>query len=74
MPDRRMIDERPKVVNERRRIGDWERHTVEGRKGSGFIATHVERKARYSVAVKVDDKSSGTVTKATFEAMKKLSS
>jgi len=72
MPDRRMINERPKVVNERKRIGDWESDTVEGRKGSGFIATHVDRKARYTVAVKVDDKSADTVTKATLEAMKKL--
>jgi IS30 family transposase len=72
MPDRRMIDERPKVVNDRKRIGDWEGDTVEGRKGSGLIATHVERKTRYTVAVKVADKSAETVTKATMAAMKKL--
>ena len=72
MPDRRMIDKRPKVVNERKRIGDWEGDTVEGCKGSGFIATHVERKTRYTVAVKVADKSAETVTKATIAAMRKL--
>ena len=72
IPDRRMIDKRPKVVNERRRIGDWEGDTVEGCKGSGFIATHVERKTRYTVAVKVADKSAPTVTKATISAMKNL--
>ena len=72
MPDRRMIDKRPKVVSKRKRIGDWESDTVEGRKGSGFIATHVDRKARYTVAVKTEDKSTDTVTRATFEAMKKL--
>ena len=72
MPDRRMIDERPDVVNERNRIGDWEGDTVEGAKGSGFFGTYVDRKTRYTVAVKVDDKSADTVTKATLEAMKKL--
>jgi IS30 family transposase len=72
IPDRRMIDDRPQVVNERKRIGDWEGDTVEGRKGSGLIATHVERKTRYTVAVKVADKSAETVTKATMAAMKKL--
>jgi IS30 family transposase len=72
IPDRRMIDERPKVVNERKRIGDWEGDTVEGSKGSGFIATHVERKTRYTVAAKVADKSADTVTRATFDAMRKL--
>jgi len=72
IPGRRMIDRRPAVVNERKRLGDWEGDTVEGRKGSGFMATHVERKSRYTVAVKVEDKSADTVTKATLEAMKKL--
>jgi len=72
MPDRRMIDKRPKVVNERKRIGDWEGDTVEGSKGSGLIATHVDRKARYTIAVKVDDKSADTVTRATLSAMQKL--
>jgi transposase, IS30 family len=41
-------------------------------KGSGFIATHVERKSRYTVAVKVADKSANTVTRAALDAMKKL--
>jgi len=72
MPDRRMIDQRPKVVNERKRMGDWEGDTVEGSKGSGFIATHVERKTRYTVAAKVADKSAETVTRATLEAMRTL--
>lgn len=72
MPDRRMIDQRPKAANQRRRIGDWEGDTVEGRKGSGLIATHVDRKSRYTVAVKVADKSAQTVTRATLTAMKKL--
>lgn len=72
MPDRRMIDKRPAVVDGRRRIGDWESDTVEGGKGSGFIVTHVERKTRYTVAVKVADKSSETITKSSIAAMSKL--
>jgi IS30 family transposase len=72
IPGRRMIDERPKVVNERKRIGDWESDTLEGRKSGGLLATHVERRCRYTIAVKLDDKSADTVTRATLEAMKKL--
>lgn len=72
LPGRRMIDERPAVVNRRKRIGDWECDTMEGAKSSGLIATHVERKSRYTVAVKVKDKSAPTVTAAILEAMKKL--
>ena len=45
---------------------------MEGHKGSGFIATHVERKSRYTVAVKVANKSADTVTRATLKSMKKL--
>ena len=72
MPDRRMIDKRPGIVNQRKRIGDWESDTLEGQKSCGLLATHVERKSRYTVAVKVKDKSAGTVTRATVRAMKKL--
>jgi IS30 family transposase len=72
MPDRRMIDQRPKVTNRRRRIGDWESDTLEGRKGSGFIATHVDRKSRYTAAVKVSDKSVETVNRAICAMMRQL--
>lgn len=72
LPNRRMIDERPDRVNRRERIGDWECDTIEGAKVSGFIATHVERKSRYTVAVKVKDKSATAVTAAILETMKKL--
>jgi len=67
-----MIDRRPKIVDQRKRIGDWESDTVEGRKGKGLLATHVERKSRYTVVVKVADKSAPTVTRATVQRMKRL--
>lgn len=72
MPDRRMIDRRPKAANQRRRIGDWEGDTVEGSKGTGFIVTHVDRKSRYTVAVKVADKSSEAINQAICARMKSL--
>jgi transposase, IS30 family len=72
IPDRRMIDQRPRIVDERSRIGDWESDTIEGKKGSGFIITHVERKSRYTAARKVDEKSSDIVTKATIKTFKKF--
>lgn len=45
--DRRMIDERPKEVNERKRIGDWEWDTVIWKDRSGAILTLVDRKSGY---------------------------
>jgi IS30 family transposase len=67
-----MIDKRPRMVDARKRLGDWEGDTVEGRKGSGFFATYVDRKARYTVAVKVADKAAATVTAATLKSLGQL--
>jgi transposase, IS30 family len=41
---KRMIGERPEVVNSRRRFGDWELDTVHGR-GKPCVVTAVERKS-----------------------------
>lgn len=53
IPGRVSISERPEAVDNRNRFGDWEGDTVEGAKGSGGIASHVERKSRYLVAAKL---------------------
>ncbi len=45
--DRRMIDERPKIAQERKRIGDWEWDTVIWKDRSGAILTMVDRKSGY---------------------------
>jgi len=52
------ISERPAIVETRERFGDWEGDTIEGKKSSGYIATHVERRSRYLMAVKLMDKKS----------------
>ena len=72
--DRRMIDERPQIANQRRRIGDWESDTVEGCKNSGLLATHVDRKSRYLIAIKLENKSADMVINKTLKKMKKLPS
>ena len=42
------IDQRPTVVSERSRLGDWESDTVVGmRRSRPVLATHVERTSRY---------------------------
>jgi len=62
IPGRVSIHERPTIVNERCRFGDWEGDTVEGRKGSGGIATHVERSSRYLIASRLINKTANTFT------------
>jgi len=62
IPGRIGIAERPAIVDNRERFGDWEGDTIEGKKSSGYIATHVERKSRYLMAAKLVDKKSDSLT------------
>jgi IS30 family transposase len=54
--ERVSISERPAIVASREHFGDWEGDTIEGKKSTGYIVTHVERKSRYFLAAKLDDK------------------
>jgi len=43
IPDKVSIDERPAVINERKRFGDWEIDTIVGPENNGAIITATER-------------------------------
>ncbi|MDP2799571.1 MAG: IS30 family transposase [Deltaproteobacteria bacterium] len=62
IPDRVSITERPGIVDSRERFGDWEGDTIEGKKSTGYIATHVERKSRYLMASKLVNKKAESLT------------
>jgi len=62
IPGRVSIAERPAIVDSRERFGDWEGDTVEGKKSTGYIATHVERKSRYLLAAKLANKKAESLT------------
>lgn len=68
--NRTMIDERPKIVDERSRIGDWEVDTVVGKDYKGVIVTAVERKSKYMIACPVADKSEQSVSNALIQSLK----
>jgi transposase, IS30 family len=72
IPGRVSIDERPAIVDTRERFGDWEGDTVEGAKGTGGIATHVERKSRYLIAAKLSDKKAATMNTQSIKAFKEI--
>jgi IS30 family transposase len=72
MPDRVSIDLRPSVVTTRERFGDWEGDTVEGGKGTGHLATHVERKCRYLIAAKLTDKKALTMTAQSIALFRRM--
>lgn len=68
IPDRVSIDQRPAIVETRERFGDWEGDSVEGAKGTGALATHVERKSRYLMAAKLTDKKAATMTSQSIKS------
>ena len=70
--DRKSITQRPMVVDLRKRYGDWEGDTIEGKKKSGFIATIVERKSRFLLATKLADKKAATLTKASIQIFRHI--
>jgi len=72
IPDRVSIDERPDVVAERRRLGDWEGDTMVGKGRSGYVTTCVDRTSRYLVARKLDTCSAKQVKLGLHDAMRRL--
>ena len=64
-----MIDERPAVVEERSRIGDWEMDTMIGRPGGKVLVTMVERKSRYTLIGLAENKEALEVTGRLLEAL-----
>jgi IS30 family transposase len=72
IPDRVSITCRPALVATRERFGDWEGDTLEGRKGTGHLATHVERQSRYLLAAKLTDKKASTMTVQSIHCFRKM--
>jgi transposase, IS30 family len=66
---RRPISERPSVVDQRSRIGDWEADTIIGRERHGGIISLVERRSRYCLLKKVPTKSAQTVAEAVCSSL-----
>lgn len=72
IPGRVSIDQRPAIVETRERFGDWEGDTLEGAKGKGALATHVERRSRYLIAAKLADKKAATMNAQSIPSFLKL--
>lgn len=66
LPNRRSIDERPRIIEERSRIGDWESDTIIGKSHQQAIVTLVDRKSRYLIMQKVEKRTAEKVGEATI--------
>ena len=64
LPNRRSIEERPAIVEERQRLGDWEVDTIIGKRHRQAIVTLTERKSRFSLLAKVEQRTAEQVGKA----------
>lgn len=62
------LAERPKEANERMRIGDWEEDTVIGKPGGPCLVTSVDRKSRFLVGGKSENKRAESVTPVMIKA------
>ncbi len=71
IPNRRSIDERPKIVEARQRYGDWESDLIVG---NGAIATFVERKSKLLRAALLPDQTALEMTKGACSAFSSIPS
>ena len=70
--DRVSIDDRPAIVEARRRIGDWEGDTIIGKGRKSALLTLVERKSLYTVMVKLSSRNAMELADKLTAAMKTL--
>jgi IS30 family transposase len=70
IPDRVSIDQRPAIVNQKIRIGDWEIDTATGRKHKGILVIAVERKTKLTLIEWVPRKKADMVARAIIKMLK----
>jgi IS30 family transposase len=68
--NRRFIDYRPEIVNEKKRIGDWEIDTIIGKQHKQAVVSIVERVSKKTILKKVENKTAAKVTEATIAGLK----
>src|SRR5450759_908250 len=61
-----VLTERPAIVAEKTRIGDWEIDTVIGQNHQGALVTIVDRVSKFTLIKKVNSKHAEVVTAATI--------
>jgi len=69
---KRWIGERPDIINQRVRVGDWEGDTIIGLEKTKRILTHVERKTGYLVADFLPIVSAEIVAEKTIKSFRKF--
>lgn len=71
IPNRLSIEDQPAIVDEPKRICDWETDTVIGKNHKQTIVSIVKRKTEFTLTNKIENKTAKAVRKATV-ALQKL--
>ena len=69
IPNRLDIDERPHVVEEKARLGDWEGDTIVGANHRGAIVSYVDRCSKFTVLKMLENRTAEQVTQATLDKL-----
>ena len=70
LKNRVCIEQRPAIVEARKRIGDWEGDTVVGRGHTGVLVTLVERCSRYTLVCHLPNREAAPVSAAILEMLR----
>jgi len=70
LPDRQSIENRPTIVEQRSRYGDWELDTIVGKGYKQAIVSLTDRKARLALFAKVEQKTADQVATAIVRLLK----
>ncbi len=69
LPNRVSIEQRPEIVQQRQRIGDWEVDTMIGKGHQQALVTLTERKSRLALLRKVEQRTADQVRKALVDLL-----
>ena len=73
LPNRVSIEKRPVIVDQRKRIGDWEVDTIIGKGHRHAIVSLTERKSRLVLLRKVERRTADLVSEAVIDLLQPLS-
>jgi transposase, IS30 family len=72
IPGRVFIDNRPAVVDLKKRLGDWEGDTVEGVQKKVYVETYVDRSSKYLLGYPLAKKTAKDNCKKAVAAFRKI--
>ena len=72
LPNRKSIDQRPAIVADKARLGDWEADTIIGKKHQQAIVSLVERQSKLTRLAKVERNTEAAVKQAIIEMLDPL--